>query len=130
MSEKSSNNRGAGRAVLTSGALLGLALAAGPALAEKPIDPEADKILKSMSTYLGGLSAFTAKADVDTEIIDLEGQKLQLSASTAITVQRSGNLYVRPQGVLADAELIFDRKTMTLYGKGQGEGVLFKGGKA
>ncbi len=118
MADKSSKSR-LGRAVLASGVLLGLALAAGPTLAADPIDPEADKILRSMSTYLGGLPAFTAKADVDTEIIDLEGQKLQLSSSTTIAVERPGKLHVRRQGVLADAELIFDGKALTIYGKKQ-----------
>lgn len=118
VSDRSSKRRGAGRALLDFGVLLSLALVVGPTLAANAIDPEADKILRSMTTYLGGLPAFRAKADVDTEIINLEGQKLQLSASTAITVQRPGKLHVRRQGVLADAELIFDGKALTIYGKG------------
>jgi len=102
---------------LAAGVVLGLALAAGSAASAGGIDPEADKILKSMSAYLGGLHAFSTSADVDTEIIDLEGQKLQLSSSTKIVNERPGKLYVRRQGVVADAELIFDGKTLTVYGK-------------
>lgn len=102
---------------LAAGVFLGFALSANAAASPGAIDAEADKILKSMSTYLGGLPAFSANADVDTEIIDLQGQKLQLSSSTTIVNQRPGNLYVRRQGVVVDAELIFDGKTLTIYGK-------------
>jgi len=117
MFDNGSRNRGSWRVILASVALLGLALAAGPAMSEDRFDPEADKILRSMSTYLGGLSAFSAKADIDTEIIDLEGQKIQLSSSTTFAVERPGKLNVRRQGVLADVELTFDGNTLTLYGK-------------
>jgi hypothetical protein len=103
--------------ILASGALLGLAFSTCAVANTDGIDPEADKILKSMSTYLGGLSAFSAKADVDTEIIDLEGQKIQLSSSSNIVIERPGKLYARRQGVVVDAELIFDGKTLTLHGK-------------
>ena len=117
MLDNKSKNRGCWRIAFASGALLGLALAAGPAMSEGSIDPEADKILRSMSTYLGGLSIFSAKADIDTEIIDLEGQKIQLSSSTTFAVERPGKLNVRRQGVLADVELTFDGNTLTIYGK-------------
>lgn len=102
---------------LASWVVVGLALAAGPAASAGGVDPEADKILKSMSVYLGSLPAFSTNADVDTEIIDLEGQKLQLSSSARIVIERPGKLYVRRQGVVADAELIFDGKTLTVYGE-------------
>lgn len=86
-----------------------------PALAQ---DPDADKILKSMSTYLGGLPAFSASADVDSEVIDLAGQKLQFSSSVAIAAERPGKLYVSRQGAIADVEIIFNSKTLTINGKG------------
>ena len=88
---------------------------ASPALAQ---DTSADKILKSMSTYLGGLPAFSASADVDSEVIDLSGQKLQFSSSVAIAVKRPDKLYVSRQGAFADMEIIFNGKMLTLNGKG------------
>jgi len=117
MSGRSIETHSSWRVALASGALLGLVFAAGPAMSTNSIDPEADKILRSMSTYLGGLSTFSAKADIDTEIIDLEGQKIQLSSSTTFAVERPEKLNVRRQGVLADIELTFDGHTLTLYGK-------------
>lgn len=63
-----------------------------PAVGAEQMDTEADKLLRTMSNYMGKLSAFSAKADVDNEIIDLAGQKLQFSSSVDIVVKRPGNL--------------------------------------
>jgi len=117
MSENSAATERVRRIGLGAGVFLGLALMASSAASAGGINPEADKILKSMSSYLGGLRAFSASADVDTEIIDLEGQKLQLSSSASIVNQRPGKLYVRRQGVVVDAELIFDGETLTVHGR-------------
>ena len=86
-----------------------------PAFAQ---DPEADKILKSMSSYLGGLPALNASADVDIEVIDLSGQKLQFSSLVAISAKRPAKLHVSRKGAIADIEIILNDKTLTLYGKG------------
>ena len=86
-----------------------------PALAQ---DPDADKILKSMSSYLGELPALIANADVDTEVLDLSGQKLQFSSSVTISAKRPAKLHVSRKGAIADIEIILNDKTLTLYGKG------------
>ncbi len=103
---------------LVAGLALGLCLGAGPAMSADGMDPAADKILKSMSTYLGGLPAFSASADVDSEVIDLAGQKLQFSSSVVIAAERPGKLYASRQGAIADMEIIFNGKTLTINGKG------------
>ena len=103
---------------LVAGLTLGLCLGAGPAMSADGMDPDADKILKSMSTYLGGLPALTVSADVDSEVINLSGQKLQFSSSVSIAAKRPGKLYVSRQGAIADREIIFNGKTLTLNGKG------------
>lgn len=94
-----------------------LFLTAGPAMGGEGISPEAEKILRSMSTYLGGVSAFSVKADLDNEIIDLSGQKLQFSSSTTIVVERPQRLYVNRQDASAGVEIIFDGSTLTLHSK-------------
>jgi len=82
------------------------------------VAPDADKILRSMSTYLGGLSAFSATADVDNEIIDMAGQKLQLSSSASVLVERPAKLYASRHGAFANLEVIFNGKVVTINGKG------------
>jgi hypothetical protein len=89
----------------------------GPANGTGSIDPEADKILRSMSDYLKGLPTFSVNFDIDNEVIDLVGQKLQISSSGMIVLDRPGNLYIDRQGGFADVELIYNGKSLTLHGK-------------
>lgn len=84
--------------ILAVAVTLGFGFLAGPAMSADGIDPDADKILQSMSSYLGGLSAFSMSADVDNEIVDLAGQKLQLSSGATIIIERPENLYIHKQG--------------------------------
>ena len=96
-----------------------VSLLAGPAMSADGLDPDADKILKSMSSYLGGLSAFSMSADIDNEIVDLAGQKLQLSSGAEIIMERPGKFYIHRQGAYADAEIMFDGKSLTIHGMGK-----------
>jgi hypothetical protein len=43
---------------LVLGIALCISLAPGPVMGEEGVDPDADKILRSMSSYLGGATAF------------------------------------------------------------------------
>jgi len=81
------------------------------------MDPEADKILRSMSDFMGNLSAFSAKADIDNEIIDQEGQKLQFSSCAEIILKRPSHLYFSRKGAIVDVDFIFDGNVMTIYGQ-------------
>lgn len=96
---------------------LSMGMLAAPAAHGQDIDPEADKALKSMSTYLGGLSSFSVNGDTAVDVVLKDGQKLQVSGSLAIVVQRPQQLRVHRQGALADMEIIFDGELLTLYGK-------------
>jgi hypothetical protein len=107
------------RLILAGAVTLIVGLMAVPAMSADKIDPEADKILKSMSDYLGGLSTFSMNADIDNEIIDLAGQKLQLSGGATIIIERSGKLYIHRQGAYADVEIKFNGEVLTVYGKGK-----------
>jgi hypothetical protein len=63
------------------------------------------------------LNSFGFDYDVDNEIVDKAGQKLQFSASGAATVSRPGKLLITRKGPYADAEVTFDGKTVSLHGK-------------
>jgi hypothetical protein len=105
------------RAVRITAVALGFGLAAGPVMSTEGIDPDVDRILRSMSSYLGGLPAFSMNADIDNEIVDLEGQKLQFSSSAEFVIARPVKFHVQRKGAFADAAFIFDGKTLTLNGK-------------
>lgn len=107
-------------------AVTGLLLGAGAVGAQQPkqqqaadrkVDAEAERVLRAMTGYLGGLQAFSAQYDVDNEVISTDGQKLQFSASGTIEVQRPGRLHATRTGGFADVELFFDGKAVTLLGK-------------
>jgi hypothetical protein len=91
--------------------------AAGPVMSAESIDPDADKILKSMSTYLGGTKMLSVNADIDLEIVYTNGQKIQFSSLATVIMERPAKFHIQRKGVIADAEFIFDGKTLTLYGK-------------
>ena len=86
----------------------------GMVQATEGVDPEADRILKIMSTYLAGLPALSVEADVDNEIIDLAGQKLQLSSGIEMSMQRPDKFHVTRQGPFAESQMFFDGQTVTL----------------
>jgi hypothetical protein len=105
------------RAALAALAALGLVLVAAPAASADGVDPEADAILREMSDYLVGLAAFSADADVDNEVLDLAGQKLQLSSSASVLLERPSRIRMSRKGGITDAEVTFDGRFLTLHSK-------------
>jgi hypothetical protein len=105
------------RVVLTVSIITAVSFASGPAAGAENISPDADKILKSMSSFLGGTKTFSMNADVDFEIVAPNGQKLQFSSLATAVIKRPGNFHIARKGMIADAEFIYDGKTLTLYGK-------------
>ncbi|MDW6021088.1 DUF2092 domain-containing protein [Mesorhizobium sp. BAC0120] len=97
-------------------AAVGLGLTVASASAEG-VDPEAARILRTMTDYLAGLKSFTAEFDVEDEIIDAAGQKLQFSASGKIALERPGKFHFERKGSFADVELTFDGATISVLGK-------------
>lgn len=100
--------------LVASALLLG---SAGTPVAAGTIEADAEKILRAMTGHLAGLKAFTATYDVDNEMVDVGGQKLQFSGSGTIAVERPGKLHVTRKGAFADAELIFDGGKISIVGK-------------
>ncbi len=109
--------RGALRAATIVAAL---GLAAGPAVGQAGIDPDADQVLHAMTSYLGGLPAFSVNADVDVEYIDMAGQKLQLDSSGSLLLVRPGSYYAQRRGPFGSFELFIDGKNATLSNKERG----------
>lgn len=105
------------RAALVAGVCLMLGLMSLPAAGAGSVDPDADKILRAMSSYLGGTTAFSVNADIGNEIITQEGQKLQLCSYATIVMKRPDSFHVQRKGMFADVAFIFDGKTVTLFGK-------------
>ena len=94
-----------------------LTLMPGGAFSADNLDPEADRILRTMSDYFGGTKAFSVNADIGNEIITYTGEKLQLSSASTVVMQRPDKFHVTRKGIIADLELTYDGKLLTLYGK-------------
>ena len=92
-------------------------LAPGPVMSVEGVDPDADKILKTMSSYLGETETFSMNADIDFEVVSRNGQKLQLSSFATAVLKRPAEFHIQRKGMIANLEFIFDGTTLTLYGK-------------
>ena len=73
-------------------------------------------ILKSMTDYLGSQKSLSASFDSDIEVITPELQKIQFSSSGQMKLNRPDKLRVRRTGGYADVELVYDGKTISVYG--------------
>lgn len=81
------------------------------------IEPRADELVRKMSDYMGNLPAFRVRADHIVEVYTDEGQKLQLGASSTVTVKRPNKLRSDRKGEIADLSLYYDGNQMTIYGR-------------
>ncbi len=117
MLEVGTNTAAIRRTVLAAVAALALVFAATPATSAGGADPAADAILREMSDYLAGRAAFSADADGDNEVLDRAGQKLQLSSSASVVLERPSRIRMSRQGGIADVEVICDGKSLTIHSK-------------
>ena len=83
-----------------------------PALAED----DAAKILKAMADYTAGQKSISATFDSDIEVITPELQKLQFTSSGQMRLDRPDKLRIKRTGGYTDVEMVFDGKTLSLYG--------------
>lgn len=74
------------------------------------------KLLKAMSDHLAGQKSLSAKFDSDVEVITPELQKIQFSSSGEMKMNRPDKLRIRRTGGYADVELVYDGRTVSLYG--------------
>jgi hypothetical protein len=108
---------GTGRPWMALGVVLSLSLANGAIARADDINPDADEILRSMSSYLAATKAFSVNADIDFEIVTTAGEKLQFSSYATVVLQRPNQLYIQRQGALASTGTFFDGETLTLFGQ-------------
>jgi hypothetical protein len=89
-----------------------MSILALPALAEY----DAAKILKAMTDYTAGQKSISATFDSDIEVITQDLQKLQFTSSGRIELERPDKLRIKRIGGYTDVDLVFDGKTVSLYG--------------
>ena len=77
----------------------------------------AKALVKAMSDYMAAQTAISFSFDTDLEIITKDKQKLALASSGTVILNRPDKLHVTRHGGFADAEAIFDGKTLSLIGR-------------
>jgi hypothetical protein len=77
---------------------------------------DATGILKSMTNYLSEQKNLSASFDSDIEVMTPELQKIQFASSGQIKLSRPDKLRVKRTGGYSDIELVYDGKTVSLYG--------------
>lgn len=73
-------------------------------------------LLKAMADYTAGQKSIAATFDSDIEVITSELQKIQFVSSGQLKMTRPDKLRVKRTGGYADMELVYDGKTVSLYG--------------
>jgi len=107
------------RSVQKWGAVLTLVAAAGVANMSSGRADQADakRLLKAMSDYLGAQKSMSFDYDVNLELVSKQQQKIGLASSGTVTLNRPDKLHLTRTGGFANVEMVFDGKTLTLWGK-------------
>src|ERR1019366_5928383 len=78
---------------------------------------DAAKILKAMTEYVASQKVISATYDSDIEVITNNLQKIQFASSGQMLLSRPDKARVSRLGGYVDAELVFDGKTLSVFGK-------------
>jgi hypothetical protein len=92
-------------------------LAAGMAWAASANAQEPNKLLKAMSDYMAAQTAISFDFDTNLEVVTKDHQKILLASSGMVDLKRPDKLRLTRVGGFANAEIIFDGKTLTVVGK-------------
>lgn len=80
-------------------------------------EDDAKSLLKAMSDYLASQKAISFSYDTNLEVVTKEHQKLLLASSGRIELGRPDKLRATRFGGFANVEMVFDGKTVTLFGR-------------
>ena len=100
-----------------SAAALCLIVGLGAPSGARADEADARKLFKAMSDYMAAQKVISFQYDTDLEIVTKDNQKLALSSSGKVTLNRPDKIRITRTGGFADVEFLFDGKTMTLFGK-------------
>lgn len=76
------------------------------------IDPEADDILRAMSSYFSGLVAYRLSAQASTEVLMPDGRKIQLSGDTIAVVERAKGARFARRGPRGVTHVVYDGEAL------------------
>jgi hypothetical protein len=113
-------NRFTGTAMSAVAASVFAILAGSASLTSAQADEtQAKTLFKAMTDYLAAQKAISFDYDSNLEVVSTDKQKLGLASSGTLTLNRPDKVHMTRTGGFANAELTFDGKTVTLFGKKQ-----------
>jgi hypothetical protein len=74
------------------------------------------KFLKAMTDYTAAQKSISATFDSDIEVVTPELKKIQFTSSGKLQLTRPDKLRVSRTGGYADVQLVYDGKTVSIYG--------------
>jgi hypothetical protein len=105
-------------AVFVLGAIALFFTAPADIRAEAPaVEPEALKILKKMTDYLGSLQRFSVGTENMLEDVLMSGQKIQYDFSASVVIQRPNKIRAERTGYRFNQLLVYDGKTLSIFNK-------------
>ena len=87
------------------------------AVVPKGIDEKADELLHKMSRTLAGTKRFEVDVSHTMEAVTQKGEKLQFAAESSLEVERPSKFKTDRLGPIADTQVTYDGKQITVYGK-------------
>jgi hypothetical protein len=99
---------------LIAGFVAAVVLSAAPAMAQQD---EAKPLFKAMTDFMAAQPALSASFDSTVEIVTADLEKVGFAASGTLAMSRPDKIRMTRTGGLADVELVFDGKTLAVYGK-------------
>jgi len=100
-----------------SAVVLSLIVLLGTSTGVSADEADARRILKAMSDYMGAQKSLSFGFDATLEVVTKDNQKLALASSGTLTLNRPDKIRFMRSAGLADVEMSFDGKTLTLLGK-------------
>ena len=88
-----------------------IAFIAQPARADDPA-----KVLKAMADYTAAQKSISATFDSDIEVVTPDLEKVQFTSSGKLQLTRPDKLRISRTGGYADVQLVYDGKTVSIYG--------------
>ena len=80
-------------------------------------EADAKRLLKAMSDYMASETSISLSYDAILEVVTTDHQKIGLASSGRVIMKRPDKLIATRTGGFADMEMVFDGKTLTLFGK-------------
>jgi hypothetical protein len=79
------------------------------------VDPDATRMLKRMTDYVGGLPRFSVDTAATVEVVLPSGQKIQFTSATRTMLQRPDKLRSERVGDVLSQLFYYDGRKLTIY---------------